>query len=164
MSCFRGLRACFYPKKNYFYLMSIASKLLVFLQTFCLAYLLFFTNFTGKGVLLVTQISGFLLSLWAVLIMRLGNFNIQPEVKPNANFVNTGPYRLIRNPMYTGLIVFFGAGVLHSFEMNQSIAFLILTIVLLFKIRLEEKFLEERFGQPYLLYKSKTYRLFPFLF
>lgn len=144
--------------------MSIASKLLVFLQVSCLAYLLFFTNFIGKGILLVAQISGFLLSLWAVLVMRPGQFNIQPEIKHNANFVNTGPYRLIRNPMYTGLIVFFGAGVLHSFELTQSIAFLILTIVLLFKIRLEEKFLEERFGQAYLLYKSKTYRLFPYIF
>jgi protein-S-isoprenylcysteine O-methyltransferase Ste14 len=111
--------------------MSIASKLLVFLQASCLAYLLFFTNFVGKGVLLVAQISGFLLSIWTALVLRPGQFNIQPEVKPNANFVNTGPYRLIRNPMYTGLIVFFGAGVLHSFVMNQSIAFLILTIVLL---------------------------------
>ena len=144
--------------------MSIASKLLVFLQVSCLAYLLFFTNFRGKGFFLVAQISGFLLSLWAVLVMRPGQFNIQPEIKPNANFVNTGPYRLIRNPMYTGLIVFFGAGALHSFELTQSITFLILTIVLLFKIRLEEKFLQERFGSAYLLYKNKTYRLFPFIF
>ena len=118
--------------------MSIASKLLVFLQVLCLAYLLFYTNFAGKGLLLVAQISGFLLSLWAALVMRPGEFNIQPEVKPNANFVNTGPYRLIRNPMYTGLIVFFGAGVLQSFELTQSIVFLILTIVLLFKIRFPE--------------------------
>ncbi|MGB5323612.1 methyltransferase family protein [Lutimonas sp.] len=144
--------------------MSIASKLLVFLQVSCLAYLLFFTKFMSQGLLLIIQISGILLSLWAVITMRLGNFNIQPELKQNAHFVNSGPYRRIRNPMYTGLIVFFGAGILHSIELTQSIAFLILTLVLIFKIHFEEKFLEERFGSTYLLYKRKTYRLFPFVF
>ena len=92
-----------------------------------------FTNFTGRGIFLVVQIIGFFLSLWAIITMKLGNFNIQPEVKPNAHFVNTGPYRLIRNPMYTGLIVFFGAGGLQSYELTQSIAFLIWTIVSLRK-------------------------------
>jgi protein-S-isoprenylcysteine O-methyltransferase Ste14 len=144
--------------------MSIASKLLVFLQVSCLAYLLFFTKFMSQGLLLIIQISGILLSLWAVITMKLGNFNIQPELKQNAHFVNSGPYRLIRNPMYTGLIVFFGAGILHSIELTQSIAFLILTLVLILKIHFEEKFLEERFGSTYLLYKRKTYRLFPFVF
>ena len=143
--------------------MSIASKLLVFLQVSCLAYLLFFTKFMSQGLLLIIQISGILLLLWAVITMRLGNFNIQPELKQNAHFVNSGPYRLIRNPMYTGLIVFFGAGVLDSFELIQSIVFLILVLVFIFKIRLEEKFLENRFGSVYVNYKSKTYRLFPFL-
>lgn len=144
--------------------MSNLSKALVFLQFSCLIYLVFFTQFTGQGVLLVVQFGGIFLSLWAIVTMRLGNFNIQPEVKPNAHFVNTGPYRLIRNPMYTGLIVFFGASVLNSFELTQSIVFLILTLVLILKIRLEEKFLETRFGPAYVNYKSKTYRLFPFLF
>jgi protein-S-isoprenylcysteine O-methyltransferase Ste14 len=118
----------------------------------------------GQGVFLIAQMSGFILSLWAVVIMRPGYFNIQPEVKPNASFINSGPYRLIRNPMYTGLIVFFGSGILSSFQNMKFVVFVILVIVLIFKIRLEEKFLENRFGSTYLLYKSKTYRLLPFLF
>ena len=144
--------------------MSIASKLLVFLQVSCLAYLLFFTKFMSQGLLLIIQISGILLLLWAVITMRLGNFNIQPELKQNAHFVNSGPYRLIRNPMYTGLIIFFGAGALHSLELTESFVFLILTLVLIIKIRLEEKFLENRFGQAYVNYKSRTYRLLPYIY
>lgn len=144
--------------------MSNLSKALLFFQFSCLIYLVLFTNFTGRGIFLVVQIIGFFLSLWAIITMRLGNFNIQPEVKPNAQFIDTGPYRLIRNPMYTGLIIFFGAGVLHSMELTGSIVFLILTLVLILKIRLEEKFLENRFGQAYLNYKSRTYRLLPYIY
>ena len=144
--------------------MSFASKILVLLQLTCLVYLLIFTKFIGQGIFLTAQISGFILSLWAVIIMRPGYFNIQPEVKSNANFINSGPYRVIRNPMYTGLIVFFGSGMVNSFRPSSFLVYLLLVFVLIFKIKLEEKFLENRFGSAYLEYKSKTYRLFPYLF
>lgn len=144
--------------------MSRPSKILVFLQFFCILYLVFFTNLIGQGIFLVLQISGFLLSLWAVIAMRPGYFNIQPEIRSNATLVNTGPYRLIRNPMYSGLIVFFGSGALHSFELIPFLVFLILFLVFILKISLEEEFLESRFGQAYLSYKKKTYRLFPFIY
>ena len=144
--------------------MSNASKILVILQLSCLAYLVFFTKFMGQGIFLIAQIIGFILSLWAVIIMKPGYFNIQPEVKSNASFINSGPYRLIRNPMYTGLIVFFGSGMVNSFRLIPCIVFLILVLIFILKIRLEEKFMENRFGPAYLQYKSKTYRLVPFLF
>ena len=143
--------------------MSTRSKILVFLQFLCLAYLIIFTNILAHGFLLILQIFGCLLSLWAVMVMKVGRFNIQPEVKINAAFISTGPYRLIRNPMYTGLILFFGAGLLDDFEIIKFIVFLILLLVLLLKIRLEEKFLKKRFGEVYLAYMKKTYRLIPYI-
>ena len=144
--------------------MSNLSKALVFLQFSCLIFLVFFTSFMTQGLLLLVQICGLLLSLWAVFVMRPGHFNIQPEIKPNAHFVNIGPYRLIRNPMYTGLIIFFGSVIFKSFELIPCIVLIILILVLLLKIKLEERFLEKRFGEVYLIYKIKTYRLFPFIF
>lgn len=144
--------------------MSTRSKILVFLQFSCLAYLIIFTNILGHGFLLILQIFGCLLSLWAVMVMKVGRFNIQPEVKINAAFISTGPYRLIRNPMYTGLIVFFGAGIFNSPKLINLMVFFLLVAVLLLKIQMEEKFLTTHFGQAYSRYKSRTYRLFPFLF
>jgi len=143
---------------------STRSKILVFLQFLCLAYLIIFTNILAHGFLLILQIFGCLLSLWAVMVMKVGRFNIQPEVKINAAFISTGPYRLIRNPMYTGLIVFFGAGIFNSPKMINLMVFALLVAVLLLKIQMEEKFLAKQFGPIYDVYKTKTYRLIPFLF
>ena len=144
--------------------MSNQSKALIIIQFSCLAYLVLFTSIIGQGILLAVQLFGFIVSFWAVIMMRLGNFNIQPEVKSTAKFITTGPYHLIRNPMYTGLILFFGAAVFSSLQIIQLLVVLVLMIVLILKIRLEEKYLEARFGKTYIEYKQKTSRLIPYLF
>ncbi len=144
--------------------MSTLSKILVLLQFSCLGYLVLFTNIIGQGILLVVQISGFLLSLWAVIVMKPGKFNIHPELKSNANFINSGPYRLIRNPMYAGIILICGSSALHNLHSSELLVFLLLIIVLLLKINLEEKYLSQSFGEDYLTYKKRTYRLIPFLY
>jgi len=118
----------------------------------------------AKNFWLIVQIIGFIISLWGVLAMKLGNFNIQPEVKLTAHFVAKGPYKIIRNPMYTGLILFFGASVISNYSSLHLSVFTILVIVLLEKIKMEEKFLGKRFGEIYLEYKEKTYRLIPVLY
>jgi protein-S-isoprenylcysteine O-methyltransferase Ste14 len=150
--------------KTYLYPMSTTSKILVFLQFLCLTYLVLFTNLIGQGVLLVVQISGFLLSLWAVIIMKPGKFNIQPELKRHAIFIRSGPYRLIRNPMYAGLILIFGSSTLNNHKTLDIFAFILLIGVLLLKIYSEEKYLNKTFGADYLSYKKRTYRLIPFIY
>jgi protein-S-isoprenylcysteine O-methyltransferase len=144
--------------------MSNRSKILVILQFLCFIFFLIQGNIFASGIFLVIQILGFILCFWSILVMRIGHFNVQPEVKKNAVFVNSGPYRFIRNPMYAGLIIFFGAGVLHSFQMMKFLVFLLLLLVFLLKISLEEKFLAKQFGEKYIAYKKKTKRLVPYLF
>ena len=144
--------------------MSNPSKLLVIIQFFCLGYLVFFSNIMGTGIFLMVQILGFILAIWSVFVMGIGRFNIQPEVKSQAKLVNKGPYKVIRNPMYTGLILFFGAGVLNTLYIIDIFVFLILIIVLLSKIILEEKYLAARFGTSYDDYKKKSFRLIPYIY
>ena len=141
--------------------MSKRSLILVIIQFSSFAYFLFSGKFIGKDLWLLVQIIGFVISVWGVLAMKLGNFNIQPEVKLTAHFVTNGPYKYIRNPMYTGLIIFFGAAVISNYSYINLSVFTILVIVLLEKIKLEEKFLVQKFGNRYIKYLNTTFRLIP---
>ena len=144
--------------------MSTQSGILVLLQFICLTYLVIFSEFLAQGIYLMLQVCGLLIALWAVIVMRPGKFNIQPELKSNANFIMSGPYRLIRNPMYAGLILICGASVLPHPKLDTVLVYSLLLIVLICKIYIEEKYLSNRFGETYLQYKKKTFRLLPFIY
>ena len=45
------------------------------------------------------------LAAWALIHNRPGNFNIRPAPKTCGTLVTTGPYRLIRHPMYTSVLL-----------------------------------------------------------
>jgi len=144
--------------------MSNRSLTLVVLQFSCFAFFLFTDGLIADNYWIIIQIVGFLISVWGVLAMKLGNFNVQPEVKINAQFKSVGPYKYIRNPMYIGLILFFGASLFSNYTNLRLSVFIILIIVFLEKIKLEENFLTERFGEIYNIYKKKTSRLIPFIY
>jgi protein-S-isoprenylcysteine O-methyltransferase Ste14 len=78
---------------------------------------------------------------------------------PPREFVASGPYRYVRNPMYVGAaMVIFGAGLVLS---SPSVAMLGVAFVLimhLFVVLYEEPALARRFGAPYQQYKSSVHR------
>jgi protein-S-isoprenylcysteine O-methyltransferase Ste14 len=76
--------------------------------------------------------------------------------------VDTGPYRLVRHPMYTGFIViYFGLAILSASALAFAGAAL-MTVGLRIKARLEEQFLSEELGAAaYDAYKARTPMLVP---
>jgi len=144
--------------------MSKYSKFLVALQFSGIAYFLFCQAIFCDGYMVILQLLGFSISVWGVLALKLGNFNIQPELRTGAKFIKSGPYRCIRNPMYLGILLFFGSTVIQRPEKMNILIFLILLLVFLLKIYREEKFLTDQFGNAYLEYKNNTHRLIPFIF
>ena len=144
--------------------MSNKSKILVIIQFASFLFFALAGSLFGSGLLLGLQFAGLLLGLWGVIAMKMGNFNIQPEVKSIAKMVESGPYKIIRNPMYSGLILFFGVSILANYSFLRFSVFIALTIVLVMKIYMEESFLEKRFGKTYTNYKKNTFRLIPFVF
>ena len=144
--------------------MSIRSKILLFFQFVGFGYFVFFQDLLATSFFMLIQFFGFILCLWSIAVMGIGRFNAQPEVKSNATLIKIGPYAKIRNPMYAGLILFFGAGVLGNFNWIGFLVLLGLVVLFLIKISDEEKYLAERFGESYLSYKKTTYRLIPYIF
>lgn len=144
--------------------MSRKSFILIIIQFSSFIYFGITGNLFSEGFLFLFQLAAILLGLWAIIVLKIGNFNIQPEVKATAAFIKKGPYKIIRNPMYLCILLFFGIAVIHSYSVAKFLVLLALTLSLLLKIFSEEKFMEEKFKKEYAVYKQKTFRLIPYIF
>lgn len=108
----------------------------------------------GRGVVTVSLI----LFIWAVVTMVRARASI-PTSKPTDVIVDGGPFRISRNPIYLSMILLqLGVGV-----WANSLWFVILaavSVVLLLRgvILREERYLERKFGDDYLSYKSRVRR------
>ena len=79
----------------------------------------------------------------------------------NATFVDYGPYRYVRNPMYTGvLVVGLSLGLALGTWLTPLGASAIFTLLAL-RTRIEEKYLIERFGEQYRVYMVRVGRFLP---
>lgn len=54
---------------------------------------------------LLALAAGLALGLWAVTADRPGNFNIRPVPRAGGQLIDRGPYRWIRHPMYSALLL-----------------------------------------------------------
>jgi protein-S-isoprenylcysteine O-methyltransferase Ste14 len=95
--------------------------------------------------------------------MRLSNLNVMPDLKANSTLVTSGPYRLIRHPMYAAGLLITLSLVLNHPTLWRAGYWLVLAIDLHLKLRYEEKLLQEKYPQ-YSDYKQKTKRLIPFIY
>lgn len=102
------------------------------------------------------------LGLWALSANRPGNFNIRPEPKAAGHLVEPGPYRWIRHPMYTALLLFSVGCVAFVPTLLAGSLSLALLLVLWLKASLEERLLCQR-HPAYRAYMARTRRFLPFL-
>lgn len=147
-----------------FYRMSRYSLLLVIAQFGLIGFLLWNGDIVQwEPYTLIPQVTGVLIAIWGVLSIKIGNFNVQPEVK-SSSLVTSGPFKWIRNPMYLGILALFVPAVILDGSVLQWMACILLTVVLLLKMKREEHLLYEHFGNSYLQYKENTWRLIPYLY
>ncbi len=78
---------------------------------------------------------------------------------PPREFVATGPYRWVRNPMYVGAaMLILGAGLIVSSPSVVLLDFVFLLVMHLFVVLHEEPALTDRFGDAYERYRSSVHR------
>ena len=142
----------------------LKSSLFVIIQFICLG-LIAITGplIPSNGVLLVIELIGIGLGIWAILSMRIGNFNIAPDPFKWTKLVTSGPYRLIRHPMYLALLLTTLPLVINDFDLFRVLIWLILLIDLVLKLRYEENLLAIKLN-GYDQYINRSARLIPFVY
>ena len=79
--------------------------------------------------------------------------------KPSPSLILKGPYRFTRNPMYLGItLVEIGLGLAFNILWISLFAFLALLVVHLIAVLPEERYLSEKFGEPYRAYLASVRR------
>jgi protein-S-isoprenylcysteine O-methyltransferase Ste14 len=104
---------------------------------------------------------GLLFAIWArVTIGRNWATPMTQTTEPE--LVTGGPYRLVRHPIYTGILVA-GAGTAIALTWLGMIAVALATIYFVYSASVEERFLTEQFPDDYPAYKRSTRMLLPFV-
>lgn len=91
------------------------------------------------------------------------NWSGTVTLKEDHELIRTGPYGWVRHPIYAGLLLgFFGSAVALG-EWRGLAAVALVTVAFMLKIRLEERWMIETFGDAYRRYRSEVRALIPFI-
>lgn len=85
-------------------------------------------------------------------------------IKEEHRLIRSGPYRLVRHPMYTAWLGMYAGPAIVSGEAHALLGLLLAVVAYWRKIRLEEAVLIEGFGAEYAAYRRQTWKLLPGLF
>ena len=106
--------------------------------------------------------AGLLFAVWARI--HLGrNWSGSVTIKADHELITSGPYRLARHPIYTGLLLAFAGTALIVAEWRGVLAVVIVFAALWRKLKLEERWMREQFGAAYNDYAKRVSALVPFL-
>jgi protein-S-isoprenylcysteine O-methyltransferase Ste14 len=89
------------------------------------------------------------------------NWSQSVTLKEDHELITSGPYALVRHPIYTGLLAGFLGSAIARGEWRGLIACGLVFLALWRKLRLEEKWLREQFGKPYEAYCQRVAALVP---
>ncbi len=117
--------------------------------------------FFWLGILLMY--AGIVLRLYAVRVLG-AYFTTSLATAPGQPVIETGPYRLIRHPSYTGiLLTLLGFGLCLANWLGLLVLMAGALLGFWYRIRVEERVLQKQLGQPYHDYMRRTKRLIPFV-
>lgn len=105
------------------------------------------------------------IGLTATARLYLGsNWSGRVTIKENHELICRGPYRLVRHPIYSGLLLAAFGTALAIGEVRGLLGFLLALIGWWFKSRVEERLLTEQFGDEYRRYREQVRAaLIPFI-
>jgi protein-S-isoprenylcysteine O-methyltransferase Ste14 len=113
-------------------------------------------------VALALLAAGLAFTVWARV--HLGrNWSGTVTVKEGHELIRSGPYGLVRHPIYTGLSLAFAGTAIACGDAAAAIGFVLVLTSFLYKLRIEEGFMRAQFPQQYPSYAAEVPALVPFI-
>jgi protein-S-isoprenylcysteine O-methyltransferase Ste14 len=110
---------------------------------------------------LAVWLAGLGIAVWARLYIGR-NWGMPMTRREHPELVTTGPYRYVRHPIYSGIILALAGTAVATFLLGLA-AVAVLLVVFSFAATREERFLTGEFPDSYPAYKASTKMLIPFI-
>ncbi len=105
-------------------------------------------------------VSGAILAIWSRHLLGR-NWSLAVQIKEDHQLVRSGPYQYVRHPIYTALLLLFTGNAIMVGDWRGVLAVVIVFVSLWWKLKIEERWLTQRFGQAYSEYRMHTKALVP---
>ena len=119
-----------------------------------------YSNSTSAFIGVMLTVLGIGYAIWARV--HLGrNWSPIPNVKEDHELITSGPYRLVRHPIYTGIMTAtLGTGFVIPL---WFLVFVVMTAVFIWRVIVEEDLMTKQFPNQYPEYKKRTWAFVPYV-
>ena len=107
--------------------------------------------------------AGVLFAIWARKTLA-DNWSAQPTLKQNHELIVSGPYKIVRHPIYTGILIAVLGTAIMVGQVKGFVALTLTFFAFWHKSRFEEELMYRQFGEHYKVYAQKIKGLVPWVF
>lgn len=112
---------------------------------------------------LVLDLAGVAFAIWARLTLGTNWSGIIVTTKQGHELVQTGPYAIVRHPIYAGILLAAIGMAMTLGTLAGYIGVAAVFIAIMIRVSIEEKLMSGRFGETYEAYRRRTSKLVPFV-
>ncbi len=111
----------------------------------------------------VLTVAGVAVAVWARLALG-SNWSPVPSIKHGHELATAGPYRLVRHPIYAGMLFgLIGSALADRAAVVWPTVLVAIAIVIAYRIRIEERLMRQQFPNEYPDYEKRTRAIIPFI-
>jgi len=107
-------------------------------------------------------VAGLAFAIWARALLG-GNWSSDVTLKRDHELILEGPYRWVRHPIYTGILLALAGSALALGEWRGVLAVAFAGAAYWRKLRIEEAVMRRQFGEAYAEYAKRVPALIPFM-